>query len=159
MLDEPIAAAVDAEEAALQSPAIRALVRQMRAHDTHGAWEKKSDAEVLKPFIVTKAERRAIPVVGDPDSKVLFRIETYWAAIGMAIEAETGTIASPLLRLSHEGFGRVVLTAGRLILVSKHLRDVHRFGFDSFADMASKTEALVAEGVGMLKRFPDVADA
>ena len=36
-----------------------------------------------------------------------------------------------MMKMSHEGFGRMILTAGRLIVVNKHLRDVHRFGFES----------------------------
>jgi probable nitrogen fixation protein len=76
----------------------------------------------------------------------------------LAIERETGLIASPIMRLSHEGYGRVVLIAGRLVAVSRQLRDVHRFGFSSLADLAAEGEKLTAEGAGMIRAHPAVAE-
>jgi len=49
------------------------------------------------------------------------------------------------------------LMAGRLIVVNRQLRDVHRFGFDSFAKLASEGEKLVAAGVDMINKYPEVA--
>jgi len=66
-------------------------------------------------------------------------------------------MTGPMMKLSHEGFGRVVLIAGRLIALSKHLRDVHRFGFDSLAALAAEGEKLVAKGAEAIEAFPEVA--
>ena len=46
---------------------VRELVKQLRAQDTHGTWDGKSDAKLLEPFIVTTEQRRAMPIMGDPD--------------------------------------------------------------------------------------------
>lgn len=135
------------------------LARQLRAHDAHDAWAKKSDAQILAPFLLTKEQRKAIPIVGDPSKEVLWRLDVYYAAIAMAIEAQTGTICAPLLKLSHEGFGRVILTAGKLVVLSRSLRDVHRFGFDGLADLVAKSEKLVAEGAENVRAYPDLVDA
>jgi probable nitrogen fixation protein len=51
----------------------------------------------------------------------------------------------------------MILAAGRLIVVNKQLRDVHRFGFDSMARLASEGEKFVATGVAMINQFPEVA--
>ena len=53
-------------------------------------------------------------------------------------------MASPMMSMHHEGFGRVILTAGRLVALSKQLRDVHRFGFDSLSALAAEGEKQVA---------------
>ena len=45
---------------------------------------------------------------------------------------------SPMLKMHHEGFGRMVLIGGRLIVVNKQLRDVHRFGFDNLGKLAEE---------------------
>jgi probable nitrogen fixation protein len=66
-------------------------------------------------------------------------------------------MASSMMKMHHEGFGRLVLTAGRLIVVNKHLRDVHRFGFETLDKLAAEGEKLVAAAVGMIHRFPEVA--
>ena len=43
-------------------------------------------------------------------------------------------------------------------MVNKQLRDVHRFGFDSLAKLAQEGEKLVAAGVEMIEKFPEVAN-
>ncbi|MBF0563097.1 MAG: NifX-associated nitrogen fixation protein [Alphaproteobacteria bacterium] len=141
------------------SPFLKALVRQMRAEDTHGSWDAKSDAEILKAYLLTREQRREIPILGDPDPDVLWRLELFYRAVGLAIEQETGTIASPMMKMSHEGWGRIILTAGRLVVLSKHLRDVHRFGFETLGKMAGQGDRLVQEGVAAIARFPDVVKA
>ncbi|MGB0696088.1 MAG: NifX-associated nitrogen fixation protein [Rhodospirillaceae bacterium] len=141
------------------SPFLKQLLLQIRAHDTYGAWEGKSDAEVLGPFIVTKAMRKEIPIIGDPDPDVLWRVEMYYAAVGLTIEKVTGKIASPMMKMSHEGFGKIMLTTGRLVVLQAFLRDIHRFGFLDIETLASKGQKLVDEGVECIERFPDAAAA
>ena len=102
---------------------LKELIKQYRAQDTHGAWDAKSDAELLAPYILTKEKRRQMPVIGDPDPRTLWRMDLFYNAVGLAIEQAAGVMASPLMKLHQEGFGRVVLTAGRLIVIDKHLRD------------------------------------
>jgi probable nitrogen fixation protein len=154
--DLPAPEGRDAE--ALAKPFIRTLIMTIRAHDTFGQWEKKPDAALLADFVVDAEKRRAIPIIANPDRKVLWRVEVFYAAVGLAIERETGLIASPIMKLSHEGYGRVVLIAGRLVAVSRQLRDVHRFGFSSLADLAAEGERLAGEGAAMIRAHPTVAE-
>ena len=149
----------EADASALQRPFLATLVRLLRAEDTYGAWEGKSDEQLLRPFVVTKEERRAIPIMGDPEPEVLWRLDKFYVAIGLSIEQRTGVMTGPMMKLSHEGFGRVVLIAGQLIALSKHLRDVHRFGFDSLAALATEGEKFVAKGVKAIEAHPEVARA
>lgn len=146
-----------AEEALLQDGFVRELIKQIRAQDTHGAWEGKSDAKLLEPFIVTPEQRRAMPIMGDPDPDTLWRLDLFHNAVGLAIERATKCMVSPMTKMSHEGFGRTVLTTGRLIVVNRHLRDVHRFGYASLAKLAEAGNKLVAEGVTMIEKYKEVA--
>jgi probable nitrogen fixation protein len=66
-------------------------------------------------------------------------------------------MVSPMMKMSHEGFGRMILTAGRLIVVNKQLRDVHRFGFPTMEKLAEEGEKLVKSAEEMIERFPEVA--
>lgn len=147
------------EAEALKSPFVTELIAQIRAHDSYGTWEKKSDRELLDDFIVTKEQRREIPIIGDPDPDILWRVELFYAALGLAIERRTGRMTSPMMKMSHEGFGRVQLTTGRLVVITKSLRDVHRFGFESVAKLAEQGEKLIADAVKWIETFPNVADA
>ncbi len=141
----------------MQSVCVKELVKQWRAQDTHGTWEGKSDLTLLAPYIVTKEQRRQMPIIDDPDPEVLWRVELYYNAIGLAIERQTGVMVSPMMKMSHEGFGRIVLLAGRLVAVNKQLRDVHRFGFESMEKLAEEGEKQVAAGVAMVNQFSDAA--
>jgi probable nitrogen fixation protein len=145
------------DEALLQDPFIRELIKQIRAQDTHGTWEGKSDAKLLEPYILTAEQRRALPIMGDPDPETLWRLELFHNAVGLSIERATGCMVSPMMKMSHEGFGRAVLTAGRLIVVNRHLRDVHRFGYPSLAKLAEAGRKLVDEGIGMVQKYKQVA--
>lgn len=136
---------------------IKELIKVWRAQDTHGTWEKKSDVSLLDPYIVTKEQRREIPIIGDPDPEILWRLELFYNAVGLAIERRTGCMVQPMMKMSHEGFGRLILTTGRLIVVNKHLRDVHRFGFESLEKLAAEGGKFVDAGVEMIEKFPEVA--
>ncbi|KAB2943994.1 MAG: NifX-associated nitrogen fixation protein [Hyphomicrobium sp.] len=150
-------AAVIAAEPEVSSVFINELIKQWRAQDMHGAWEGKTDLELLEPYVLDKEKRKQIPIMGDPDPETLWRLELFYNAVGLAIERATGIMVSPIMKMHHEGFGRMVLTAGRLVVVNKHLRDVHRFGFPTFAKLAEEGDKAVASGVEMINKYPDVA--
>jgi probable nitrogen fixation protein len=154
--EAPAAAATPV--APTDSPFFNELIKQWRAQDTHGAWENKTDLDLIEPYILDKEKRKQIPIMGDPDPETLWRIELYYNAIGLAVERETGIMVSPMMKMHHEGFGRMILAAGRLIVINKHLRDVHRFGFPSYAKLAEEGDKAVASAVEMIRKFPEVAN-
>ena len=146
------------DEGWLATPFLQQLIKQMRAQDTHGTWDGKSDLQILKPFVLTVEERRAMPIIGDPDPEILWHLEIFYNAIAVAIERETGQMVTPMMKMSHEGFGRMVLLAGRLVVGNKQLRDVHRFGFPSLAKLAEAGKKFVDEAVTMIRTYPEVAN-
>lgn len=141
-----------------ERPFIKELVKVWRAQDSHGAWEGKKDLDLLEPYILDKEKRRALPIVGDPDPDTIWRLELFYNAIALAIEKATGVMVSPMMKMSHEGFGRMVLIGGRLIVVNKQLRDVHRFGFDNLGKLADEGDKQVKAGIEMIEKFKDVAN-
>jgi probable nitrogen fixation protein len=143
--------------AAADTPFVKELIKQWRAQDMHGSWDNKSDLDLIDPYIVDKKRRKEIPMVGDPDPETIWRLELFYNAVGLSIEKETGCMVSPMMKMSHEGFGRLVLMAGRLIVVNKMLRDVHRYGYDSLDKLAEEGSKAVAAGVDMINKYPDVA--
>src|SRR5437868_152682 len=144
--------------AAAEGPFIKELINIWRAQDTHGAWEGKKDLDLLEPYILDKEARRALPIVGDPDPDTIWRMELFFNAVALAIEKATGVMISPMLKMHHEGFGRMVLIGGRLIVVNKQLRDVHRYGFDNLGKLADEGDKFVNAGVEMIEKFKNVAN-
>jgi len=143
--------------AAAESVFVKELIKQWRAQDAHGAWDGKTDLDLIEPYILTKEKRREIPIMGDPDPETLWRVELFYNAVGLAIERATGIMVAPMMKMHHEGFGRMILIAGRLIVANKYLRDVHRFGFDSLEKLAEEGSKLIAAGVEMIEKYPEVA--
>ncbi|MDD5033938.1 MAG: NifX-associated nitrogen fixation protein [Methylococcaceae bacterium] len=141
----------------MDSVFIKELVKQWRAQDSYGAWEGKSDEQLLEPYVLDKEKRKTIPIIGDPDPETLWRMELFYNAIGLSIERASGIMVSPMMKMSHEGFGRQILTAGRLIVLNKQLRDVHRFGFPTLEKLAEEGEKLVAAALAMIESYPEVA--
>ena len=150
------AAATVSSDQAAESPFVKELVKVWRAQDSHGIWDGKSDLDLLEPYIVDKEKRRALPIIGDPDPETIWRLELFFNAVALSIERATGVMVTPMLKMSHEGFGRMVLIGGRLIVVNKQLRDVHRFGFDNLGKLNEEGEKYVKAGVEMIEKFPEV---
>ncbi|MDK1389275.1 NifX-associated nitrogen fixation protein [Sinorhizobium sp. 7-81] len=157
MSDTPGTPACKEDDAALATPFVKCLTRLIRAQDTYGSRDGTSDAELLAHFIVSEQQRRTIPIIGDPDPDVLLRINIFYTAVGLTIEGRTGLVASPTMMISNEGFGRVLLTTGRLVVFSKTLRDVHRFGFATLRKLAEAGAKLVDDAIAAIEAYPDVA--
>jgi probable nitrogen fixation protein len=133
------------------------MVRQMRAVDSYGTFDNWSAAEILDPFVLTKEQKREIPVVGDPDEIVMSRIKAFYNAIAALIEKECGLMAVPTINLTHEGFGRALITVGKLVVMDKTLRDVHRFGFPTLSKMKDEADKLLSVALEIVGEYPKVA--
>ncbi|HIK53794.1 MAG TPA: NifX-associated nitrogen fixation protein [Synechococcales cyanobacterium M55_K2018_004] len=143
--------------ALMESPFLKALVQQIRANDSYGTFRSWSDELLLKPYVVSKAQKREISVDGDVDPITKGRILAFYRAIAHRIEAETGQLCQVVVDLSHEGFGWALIFCGRLLPVTRTLRDAQRFGFDSLEKLAAEGDKLTQSGVEYIKRFPEVA--
>ncbi len=155
MIEEAV---IDEGAEILGHPFVKNMVIQLRALDSYGTCDTWSDAKVLDPIILTKERRREIPIVGDPDEIVVSRVKAYYNGIAQMIEHETGIMAVPLINLTHEGFGRAVITAGKLVVLDKTLRDIHRFGFPSADKLIGEAENLIARAVSLIDKYREVAN-
>lgn len=140
----------------LASPFLKAIVQQIRVNDPYGTYRNWGDELLLKPFIVTKAQKREISVEGEVDPITKGRILAFYRAIAHRIESETGMLSQVVIDLSHEGFGWALIFSGRLLLVAKTLRDAQRFGFESLEKLAAEGEKITDAGIALANRFPEV---
>ena len=133
------------------------MVRQMRAVDAYGSYDTWSPAKILDPFVLTKEQKREIPVVGDPDEIVMSRVKAFYNAIAALIEKECGLMAVPTINLTHEGFGRALITVGKLVVMDKTLRDVHRFSFPTLSKMKDEADKILSVALEIVGEHPKVA--
>jgi probable nitrogen fixation protein len=135
---------------------LQELVAQFRAQGGNAAWDGRSDWELLAPLIVSR-DRKDDGPLDDLDPDVFWRIELFYNAVGRAIEMRSGVACTLMMKMHHEGFGRLVLLAGRLVVLNRFLRDVRRFGYESLEKLNEAGERLVAGAIDMIGRFPDAA--
>ncbi|MCG8023554.1 MAG: NifX-associated nitrogen fixation protein [Candidatus Thiodiazotropha endolucinida] len=151
------ALAITDDDPVLETDFAKEMVRQMRAVDTYGTYDNWSVGKILDPFVLTKEKKREIPVVGDPDEIVMARVKAFYNAISAMIEKECGLMAVPMLNLTHEGFGRAIITVGKLVVMDKTLRDVHRFGFPTLSKMKDEADKLLSVALEIIGQYPKVA--
>ncbi|ADC61851.1 NifX-associated nitrogen fixation protein [Allochromatium vinosum] len=144
-------------EGLLRSVFIVEMDRQMRAIDSYGQYDKLSTAELLDPFVLTKEKKQEIPIIGDPDELVVARVKAFYNAISALIESECGLMAVPLINLTHEGFGRALITVGKLVVMDRTLRDVHRFGFPSLSKMKDEADKILSVALELIGEHSKVA--
>lgn len=151
------ALAITDDDPVLETDFAKEMVRQMRAIDSYGTYDSWSVEKILDPFVLTKERKREIPVVGDPDEIVMARVKAFYNAISAMIEKECGLMAVPMLNLTHEGFGRALITVGKLVVMDKTLRDVHRFGYPTLSKMKDEADKLLSVALEIIGQHPQVA--
>ena len=156
-MTEAAAVVIAEDDPIFESEFIREMVKQMRAIDTYDHYEGWSAARILDPFVLTKERKRDIPVVGDPDETTMARVKAFYNAIASLIEKECRLMAVPMINLSHEGFGRALISTGKLIVMDKTLRDVHRFGFPSLSKMKDEADKVLSIALELVGKYPQVA--
>jgi probable nitrogen fixation protein len=150
-------AAVTENDPVLKTDFAVEMVRQMRAIDSYGTFDSWPVERILEPFILTKEKKREIPIIGDPDEIVLARVKAFYNAISALIEKECGLMAVPMLNLTHEGFGRALITVGKLVVMDRTLRDVHRFGFPSLSKMKDEADKILSVALNLIGEYSKVA--
>ena len=153
------ALAIESGDPYMTSDVVVEMLKQLRALDTYDSYEGWSEEKIIDPLVMTKERKREIPIIGDPDETTLARVKAYYNSIASLIEKKSGLMAVPVINITHEGFGRAFILVGKLIVVDKTLRDVHRFGFPSLEDLAAKTEVVIDKAISLIEQFREVSEA
>lgn len=148
---------VPANDPIYQTDFVKEMLRQMRALDSYGQYDGKSPEEILSPFVLTRQRKAEIPLIGDPDETTLARIKAFYNGIAVLVEKECRLMAVPLIHLTHEGFGRGLITVGKLVVLDRTLRDVHRFGFESLSKMKTEADKYLSVALEVIGKYPEVA--
>lgn len=154
MLDAVVSPDVAEDEAALATPFVKCLVRLIRAEESYCLWEGKSDAALLAGFIVTRKTRRAMPGMGYPDPHALWRLDMFYSAVGLAIAERLRLVTSPIVEAkSVRPVGAGLSVPG----VGSFCPDIHRFGFETFRQLAEAGTRLVDDATADTEVSPDVS--
>jgi probable nitrogen fixation protein len=153
-----IALAVKQDDPYLSADFVGEMIKQLRAIDTYDTYEGWPEAKIIDPLVLTKERKQSIPIVGDPDEITLARVKAYYNAIATLLEKQSGLMAVPVINITHEGFGRAFVLVGKLIVVDKTLRDVHRFGFASLEKMCEEADKVLKRAQELIAKYNDAAN-
>jgi probable nitrogen fixation protein len=145
------------DDSHLKSDIVQDMIKQLRAIDTFGSYDGWSEAKIIDPLVLTKERKQQIPVIGDPDEMTLARVKAYYNSLSSLIEKKSGLMAVPMVNITHEGFGRALIMVGKLIIVDKILRDVHRWGFPSLEKLCEQTDATIAKALDLIEKYKSAA--
>jgi probable nitrogen fixation protein len=133
---------------------LKELVKQIRALDMYGVWEKEADASLLTTkYIKTKEQLKEIPIIADISKETITDLRMILQAVALAFEGKTGVMANVCLEMSHEGFGRGVVIADKIVLMDKYFKDAHRFSFPTLEKLTEEGDKYLAKAVETYEKF------
>ncbi|WP_419771479.1 MAG: NifX-associated nitrogen fixation protein [Candidatus Marinarcus sp.] len=136
---------------------IDTLVGQIRALDQFGTWANKSNEDLLQEkYIKSKEALKNIPIIADIDEMQIQEIRLIFQAVALAFEKLTGVMCSVVMEMSHEGFGRVVVFTGKIVLCEKFFKDAHRFSFRTYEDLENEGEKYLIKAKETYDKYKNV---
>lgn len=136
------------------------LVQIIDSYDSLGAYRKfTKEQKLARAFLSTKEEKEKLLSCGQIDPKYKGQVTVFFQAAALTVEKATGKMVSSIIEINEEGFGRGILYAGRLILVSKGLRGTQQFAFTDIEKAVKEGEKTVASAIEWIQRYPDIVEA
>lgn len=133
---------------------IKTLIGQVRALDQFGTWTNRTDADILcEKYVKTKEDLKNIPVIADIDEMKIQDIRLIYQAIALAFEIKTGVMCSVVMEMSHEGFGRSVVLADKIVITNKFFKDAHRFSFRTYEDLIKEGDKLLENALKIYDEY------
>ncbi len=130
------------------------LIRQLRATDQFGNWSKMSDEELLtKKYVKTKEQLKEIPIIADIDEMLIGEIKMIYKAIALQFERKTGVMCNVVMEMSHEGFGRCIVIADKIVLVDKYFKDAHRFSYRTLDKLYEDGQKLLDKAFAIYEQY------
>lgn len=127
------------------------------ALDSYGQYDGNQATSLLDPLVLTKERKAEIPIIGDPDETTVACIKAFYNAIAILIEKECGLMAAAGASDARRLRPRILITVGKLVVLDRTLRDVHRFGFESLSKMKNEADKYLSVAIEIIGKFPDVA--
>lgn len=138
-------------------PFSECLKRVAAAHEQFGfLFPKSGDERVARLF--GEGKSKGVPACGAAPDETKLAASVYFRAVAYTLELRTGKRAMCMVEWDAEGFGRALVYAGRLVLVTKAWRPGH-FGFAGVEQAYQEGESLVASGTEWLEKYPALIDA
>ncbi|WP_332445215.1 NifX-associated nitrogen fixation protein [Wolinella succinogenes] len=132
----------------------QALIDQFRALDAYGHWNRLSDEELLGRLYIR--EKGASATCAEVDEATTRNIKLYYQALAVAFEKRCGEMANVMMELNSEGYGRILVIVGRLIVLDKTIRDASKFGFGSLEELDKKGGSALGDALKAFEKYRSI---
>lgn len=137
---------------------LQTLTSQLRALDQFGTWAKKSDEELLcEKYVKSKEALKNIPIIADIDEMQIQDIRLIFQSIALSFELKTGVMCSVVMEMSHEGFGRAVVLADKIVITNKFFKDAHRYSFRTYDDLIKEGGKMLHNALEIFEQYTQKA--
>ncbi len=137
---------------------LQTLTSQLRALDQFGTWAKKSDEELLcEKYVKSKEALKNIPIIADIDEMQIQDIRLIFQSIALSFELKTGVMCSVVMEMSHEGFGRAVVLAEKIVITNKFFKDAHRYSFRTYDDLIKEGGKMLHNALEIFEQYTQKA--
>jgi probable nitrogen fixation protein len=142
------------------APFARDLAALVRAGDPYGRLDDVPTERLLRSFVVAPAAGGADGAVACAvDARTVERLRCFHQAVAAGVERAAKVMTSVVVDVNGEGFGLVVVLAGRLAVLVRPVRDAGGFGFPDPEALIAAGDRLVAQALETLDHHPEVARA
>ena len=133
---------------------IETLISQICALDQFGTWAKKSDEEILsEKYVKSKEQLKNIPIIADIDEMQIKDIRLIFQSIALVFELKTSVMCSVVMEMSHEGFGRAVVLADKIVITNKFFKDAHRYSFRTYDDLIKEGGKMLTDALKIYETY------
>jgi len=80
-------------------------------------------------------------------------IRLVFQAIALAFEKMTGIMCSVVMEMSHEGFGRAVVIADKIVITNKFFKDAHRYSFRTYEDLEKEGQKMLDSAIKIYNEY------
>ncbi|MGG6312018.1 DUF269 domain-containing protein [Paenibacillus macerans] len=108
-------------------------------------------------LLFSPEEKQALGQDCAPSPKLRRQVEQVFQALAVTLEIETRRLVQSMVEMNGEGFGRAIVSSGRLILVTLALRAGLRFPFTSQAKLEKFALGQLKEAQEWLNRHGEIA--
>lgn len=142
----------------LESTFLKNLNQVIQSNDFTGAYRNLTVQQIIESaFMMSAEEKEKIAECGIIPQKLKEQISFLFQAVAFSVEQKTGIMASSIVELNEEGFGRGMVYCGKLIALNKSVRGSQQFIFQNLEKLDKVGRLFIEEAVMWVGKYKEIA--
>lgn len=142
----------------IESSFLANLAQVIQANDLTGVYRSLSPQQKVEVVFIPNAEDKGkLAECGIIPENLKEHISCFFQAVAFSVEQQTGIMASSIIELNDEGFGRGMVYCGKLIALNKSIRGSQQFLFQNLEKLEKVGQAFIEEAVMWIHKYKEIA--